>query len=354
MKKDILVFSKFFGYNHGGAERSIYQQLLDWEGQGHRIHVLFVEDMNFLGAANLKMELPTTWSVRTMRFVTRTNRLIYLQYFLNKKRIQKIFSIAKPEYTLLSYGFFAPAAINAYKGESIYSVRDEYGLGWNKNYYRGFKRFLKSIYVLWDLPFYYGWKKELKQCLDKAELHANSNFIARHLRAMSGKEITVTHPMVPVDALKKKFMLLNKESSVKMEEKGIIMIGNNIIKGSDIFFKLARSFLSEHFYIFDRVYKKRQEQKISSNVFYMPWESDVINVYRYAKVVLLPARWYEAFSRVALESSRLNILLLASNRGGIAEAVGPEAIKSGKAILIDEVDNINKWRDGLKKLLALY
>jgi len=74
--------------------------------------------------------------------------------------------------------------------------------------------------------------------------------------------------------------------------------------------------------------------------------TDMRTLYSRARVLLMPAVWEEAFGLVVLEAQASSIPVLASNRGGLPEAVG----KGG--ILLDPHAPIGDWAAALDSLLV--
>jgi glycosyltransferase involved in cell wall biosynthesis len=335
--KEILIFSKYFGYAVGGAEKSVFELLKQKEKEGYKITVLYVENVKTFSAQKLKMCLPLTWKIDSIKFRSDSIRFYYFHYFFNKSVIENAIKQYSPDkYILYSYGLYAPAAINVFSGETIYLIRDEYGLGWNNNYFKGIKKVLKDTYRLMDYFFYKSWQKELLQCMKKSHVLANSKFIANEVKKLVGKQAEVIYPYVDIVKLRREFEEVKNENV----QKGIVMVGDNIIKGSDIFKRIARYFPEEIFYLFDRKYEQPMRDR---NIVYMPWQKRSVDIYKYAKVVLIPSRCYEAFSRVALEARALGIPLVGSMRGGIPEAVG-----DAKECLVKNIENYSDWIKKLK------
>jgi glycosyltransferase involved in cell wall biosynthesis len=67
-------------------------------------------------------------------------------------------------------------------------------------------------------------------------------------------------------------------------------------------------------------------------------------IYRKAKILLAPSRWEEAWGRVATEAQFSAIPVLASNKGGLPESVGPGGI------LLDPDGPIEDWANALNRL----
>ena len=68
------------------------------------------------------------------------------------------------------------------------------------------------------------------------------------------------------------------------------------------------------------------------------------SIYSRAKAVLIPSRLEEAWGRVASEAQFSGIPAVASNRGGLPEAVGPGGV------LLDPDGPIEAWVDAVRKL----
>jgi glycosyltransferase involved in cell wall biosynthesis len=326
----IAIFSAFFGYNAGGAEFSVLELMKEEARKGHDI-VAFVND-NPVGYGKLrKIELPSSWEVRAFHLFSLGARFRFLQYFINRRVCKCLSETLHDVDVLYAYGHFAPALINAFSGKTVYLVRDEFGLGWNVNYYKGLRGFLQSLYHLCEWPLYWLWRLELRSAIQKSNLIANSEFVRRELdRLAPSKNIELIFSQVDVEKLQEDYFL-NKGS---VDTPGVVVIGDNILKGGDIARKVAALLPDMFFYIFDRRYHEMQQE---GNIFFMPWQSPGC-VYAHAKMVMVPSRWQEAFPRVILEARALNLPVVASMRGGI-----PEAMHDFQEGLISDLENINEW-----------
>lgn len=81
----------------------------------------------------------------------------------------------------------------------------------------------------------------------------------------------------------------------------------------------------------------------------IPWmrQSDLYNLMKKAKVVILPSEWEEAFGRILIESIANGTLAIGSDRGGIPEVLNNEKdfiFESGNA---EAISNRLKWFLGL-------
>lgn len=334
----IYIFSRWFGYNAGGAERSVLEILKKKEKEGYHIHVLKVP---YKGKIPQEQNFPDTWTIEEFNLNCLDLKWFkYFKYLFNRKKIISFFSKLESEKNILySYGSYAPAAIKGFNGKTVYLIRSEDGVGWDINYNTGLKKITKGIQSLLDLPAKVIWKKDFIQTLKKSKVIANSKFFASKVEEISGEKAEVLYPEVDTDGLKQDYL---KAEEIPESEKGIVTIGNSRIKGTDIVIKLAEKMPDIKFYIF----AKNNNHNIKKNIIYMPWAKSSAEAYTYAKLVIVPSRWYESYPRVVLEPSLLNIPVVASTRGGI-----PEIIKK-KENLVDELENIDLWKSKIEYILS--
>ena len=67
-------------------------------------------------------------------------------------------------------------------------------------------------------------------------------------------------------------------------------------------------------------------------------------VYGECRILLAPSLWEEAYGRVATEAQLSGIPVVASDRGGLPEAVGPGGI------LVDPEGPIEEWVSAIREL----
>lgn len=335
----IAIFSKYFGYNVGGAERSVLELLKQEEAKGHQITALVVNNINSYGSESLRLMLPETWEIREISLPIDMVRFRFIAYLINKFTLNNIAKTLSDIDKLYAYGHYAPAVINAFNGDTVYLVRDEYGLGWNFNYHKGIKKWLFNLYRLTEWPLEKLWLNELNRAIKKSHLIANSKFIAKELRKLAPQsDVEIIYSQIDASKLLEEF---NRHQKSEIP-KGLVLIGDNVLKGGDITRKIAKRLPNEIFYLFDRRY---QTISYEENLVFMPWQSSG-KVYVHAKLVLLPSRWHDAFPRVILESQQLNIPVIASNRGGIPEAIADQAK------IINNLENVDEWVEKIS--LELY
>lgn len=336
--KKLAIFSKYFGYNVGGAERSVLELMKREEQRGNKIVAVVAKDAGGLSASQCRIQLPLSWDVREVKLPVCLVRFRFVDYAVNKPALRRIPALISDTDALYAYGNLAPAVINYYRGESVYLVRDEYGLGWNVNYYKGIRGFAQSIYHVSEAPMRALWKRDLFKAIHRSRLIANSRFIAEELRKIAPQsEIEVVPSQVDGEQLIADYRLAKSKVS---DELGVVVVGDNRLKGGDIVRAVAARLPRVPFYIFDRRYRVPLRH---GNVVYMPWQSPG-SVFARAQVVLVPSRWAEAFPRVVLEAQLLGIPVIAARRGGIPEAI------NDSAMLVSDIDNVEEWLIRIKKV----
>jgi glycosyltransferase involved in cell wall biosynthesis len=93
----------------------------------------------------------------------------------------------------------------------------------------------------------------------------------------------------------------------------------------------------------ERVHLTRRVRALG-NVLLQPATADMKSVYGRAKILLVPSRWEEAWGRVASEAHVTGIPVIASDRGGLRESVGPGGI------LLDPDGPLGPWVDAVRSL----
>ncbi len=335
----VAIISKYFGYSVGGAERSVLEIMKNKERNGHRIVTMRVDNIRTYQAQKLKINFPNSWEVHHTRLPQDMIRFRFIEYYLNKRRFISAFNSIPNIDVLYSYGLYGPALINAFRGNTVYLVRDEYGLGWNINYYNGIRGGIQDCYHMLEWPLRIKWKKELTQAILKSDLIANSKFIANELRKISpNAKMEIIQPQIDVSSLVSNY----DQYRDTVHHKGIVAIGDNVLKGGDLVRKIAAILPEEQFYLFDRHNTKPVKR---DNLTLMPWQ-DIGRVYAHAKLLIVPSRWYEAFPRVILESKLLNIPVLASARGGI-----PEALNNDPQYMIQDLEDPEAWKKAIMRII---
>lgn len=144
--------------------------------------MLIVKNVQTFNAQDLKMKFPSSWEIEYIDFKIDLLRFRYIQYLINKSILSRYIANMSTNIELYRVMVFMLTILNSFTGKTTYLVRDEYGLGWDRNYFAGMrKKYLKNIYKSFEYIFYLLWKKDLYKTIKKSNLIANSNFIAKEL-----------------------------------------------------------------------------------------------------------------------------------------------------------------------------
>lgn len=246
-----------------------------------------------------------------------------------------------PQGVLYSYGIWGVMAALAFRGKSRYYVRAISDLGVIRNHHRGLGRLLKSLYIIIEFPGLLVFRSMLRQLAHKATIVANSKFIANEFYRRYGVVPEIEFPDI------QSCDLLDRWSRVQRipdDKKGVLFIGDSQIKGIELVTALiARNNLKSHLYIVGRFAKAPAN---SASVTYLPWSSDPVEVYRYAKLVIVPSICEEAFGRVASEAIALNIQVLVSRVGGL-----PEAVNEKEEHIVNNFNDVVEWEERINNIL---
>jgi glycosyltransferase involved in cell wall biosynthesis len=140
------------------------------------------------------------------------------------------------------------------------------------------------------------------------------------------------------------------------ERRHATFIGLQNFKGGELVVKLARACPEIPFLIFDNVDRNlpqwpgmtgdelREAAEALPNVTIRPPAKGAAAIYGSTKVLLAPSRYQEAWGRVASEAQINGIPVLASNRGGLPEAVGPGGV------CLDYDAPIEQWASHLQAM----
>jgi glycosyltransferase involved in cell wall biosynthesis len=169
---------------------------------------------------------------------------------------------------------------------------------------------------------------------------ANSQFTADRYREAFGVKPRVIHPLID-----------GNKYRAKMTRQNVTFINPDPKKGVDLAIAVARhcseipfSFVESWRMSVDgrRALKNKLAEipniKLSSAV------RDMRPIYGKCRILLAPSRWEEAYGRVVSEAQFNGIPVVASNRGGLPEAVG-----SG-GILLDPDGPIGDWVSAVERL----
>ena len=321
----LYIVSKHILYNVGGAEKSIlkYADKLDFDKKT----LLGFEYKN-------KQPLETTqYDIQFLNPFLKISKFYFFEYFVNKFIIRRQLKKISVNH-IISYGIYFPEVINNTNNcfKELH-IRSETDIGIFKNYNSGVKYILKKFLKALESPFEYLYKKELKRAiLTSDKVVCNSIFMQTKLFKLYGKNSEVIYPEVSIT-----------KDGFETSKEAIVFIGDSIIKGLNIVKDIAKKLPKHDFYIFGRNNHKEIRKK---NIIYCPWENDILNIYKRAKLVIVPSQWEEAYGRVAKESILLDIPVLVSDIGGLKEAVDYDENK-----LVKDYTIVDEWVRSIKQIL---
>ena len=169
---------------------------------------------------------------------------------------------------------------------------------------------------------------------------ANSQFTARAYKERYGISCDVVLPLIRAEYYR-----------VKRRPANVTLVNPHFSKGGELALKLAAACPDIPF-VLQKSWSlpKEQEAAITAQVEALPNLSlkaptmNMKEIYRRAKVILMPSLVEEAWGRVASEAQFSGIPIIASNRGGLPEAVGPGGV------LLDPEGPLDAWVAALRRL----
>jgi glycosyltransferase involved in cell wall biosynthesis len=336
-KMKIIVFSKYLAFMVGGAEKSMFE-LLKRENQNN-VELLSFNNTNAFLAQDKKHQLPEEWKLSFINPFFSFKRFFYLEYLLNRRKIYQYFQLVDNQSILYSYSIYAPIAINSFEGKTKFFIRSESDLAINPNYYSGIRKLIKWIYVFVEYPAFFIYKRDLKKAIEKSEVISNSNFMSKKLMELYNKKSSVLYPFIDEERLKNDF---SKFGNI-IKNKGVVFIGDSPIKGLEIAKEIASLMPTTNFYFFSRFI---DSSKKINNITWMVWEKNEVDIYKYAKVVIVPSICEEGYGRVSREAFLLNIPVLVSNRGGL-----PETVDGKHSCIVNGYLNPQIWKEKIENFL---
>lgn len=307
--KRLLVFSRNLVSTLGGAEISMRQALQKVEGDYDKIFVLGCCDDTTNGLYSKYQEITLPSQLKLLAFMP------YIEYFFAKKKVSLQIKMLVEENDvneIWCQNIWAPMAAKTSASVKVF-LRDETAIGIRPIYFKGLKWFFSIIHRIIDYPFWCGYKRDLKFLyLNCSEVVTNSKWMASKFQLAYGLEATLLYPNIKIDELKQ----LYKDGA--RNNNSVVMIGGEYIKGLETFIDLAVVIPESNFIVFS---KNAIDRKLPKNLEVKSWSADRSEPFRFAKVVLVPSVWNEAYGRVAAEAKALNIPVIVSDKGGLPEAV---------------------------------
>ena len=169
---------------------------------------------------------------------------------------------------------------------------------------------------------------------------ANSNFTAGRFRELFGINADVVYPLIRRETYQ-----------TETTRENVTFINPHPRKGLEIALGVAERcpeipFVFVAGWMLEPDDKARLMERLAAlpNVTLKPSTGDMKSVYGKARIVLAPSQWEEAFGRIAVEPQFSGIPVVASDRGGLPEAVGLGGV------LIDPAAPADEWAAAVRKL----
>jgi glycosyltransferase involved in cell wall biosynthesis len=169
---------------------------------------------------------------------------------------------------------------------------------------------------------------------------ANSEYTARRCREAFGLRCAVVPPLVRAERYR-----------TERKPANVTMINPHPLKGGDLALDVAEAcpqipFSLVSCWVLPPDLRRKLEARVErlSNVTLRPATRDMKRVYARARILLAPSRWEEAWGRVATEAQFSGIPVVASDRGGLRESVGPGGV------LLDPDGPVEPWIEAVRRL----
>jgi glycosyltransferase involved in cell wall biosynthesis len=147
-------------------------------------------------------------------------------------------------------------------------------------------------------------------------------------------------------------LILENEYRTQVTRKYVTSVGVSFDKGTDVVLDIASALPQFQFNVFSNYIRPSEQQKALlhrargiPNLRILPLQRSGKKIYRNTRVLLAPSRWLETWGRVVTEAQVNDIPALASNRGGLPEAVGP----GGLCLPLDAP--IGEWTAALRRMM---
>lgn len=169
---------------------------------------------------------------------------------------------------------------------------------------------------------------------------ANSRFVAARFRAAFGIEPAAIPPLVRAGDYRVQSRRRNATFVGPVRRKGVETAFALAQRRPDVPFRFVESWpLSRR-----ELRRLARRARALGNVELRRSTGDMRGVYRDAKLLLVPSVWEEAWGRVVTEAQLSGIPVLASDRGGLPESVGPGGI------LVPADADLADWEKALSAL----
>tara|TARA_B100000925_G_scaffold291752_1_gene281192 strand:- start:12066 stop:13121 length:1056 start_codon:yes stop_codon:yes gene_type:complete len=335
--QSVIVFAKFLLSGYGGAEKSTIE-LASYveESFEAKIKLLGVDALLRGAQSNFSPSLSSTMSIQELGIQISLPFSPLWEFLLNRNNIIKQGSSYSSD-LIWTYGIFGPAFIRKSKASTVYFIRSETDLGLFENYHKGINRFLYKAKMFIELVPRLVLQRDIRKAMLSSTVVANSKYMASLCKEIYDVNAHVIYPNVDVSPI------LTSTTFINGARNKIVFVGDGLVKGEAIFKKLANHFQEEEFVVFTRNISRAI---IKGNIEYRPWVNDQSEIFGMTKLLIIPSQWREAYSRLAREAYLLKVPVIASNVGGI-----PEALEHQESFLVDDYKNFKQWISSIEVFL---
>ncbi len=186
----------------------------------------------------------------------------------------------------------------------------------------------------------FDWHKGDFSELSDLQIVANSNFTAEKYHKCFGVTSEVVYPYMPLERFR-----------VNTRRTHVTFVNPIIRKGLRLALEIAAlcpeiafEFVGKLPDVDEQGQKVCWGGNIGRNITLTPFRTDMKEVYEKSRVLLVPSKWEETYGQVVNEAQISGIPVLASDRGGIPEAVG----KGG--IVLSPHLPATEWAKALRKI----
>lgn len=171
---------------------------------------------------------------------------------------------------------------------------------------------------------------------------ANSNFIAHHVSTKTGRQPFIYHPFIELSSYKTSTTRNHVTFINPVREKGVEIAIDLASQCREI------DFLFIEGWPLAKDQRAALENRISqnTNIKFTERISDPRKIFSTTKILIVPSRCQEAFGRVVLEAQISGIPVIATDIGGLPEAVGDGGF------LIAPNASIEAWVNALRQIVS--
>jgi glycosyltransferase involved in cell wall biosynthesis len=342
----VVGFSDFLNFRVGGGEDAIRELLAIEHQKGNKITTVSFPEVYFRGRVFPFKEAGFDTRIALINKAIRLPAFPFFDWWLNRGKVSQYFKNTEAE-RLITFYLYASAAIDGFEGGAkVWYVQSEAELGIVRNHFPiGLSQVFKIIYYGLDYPFrrlYRAYVEKILFGVSGLNVICNSSYTAELLKQyFHYDKVEILYPVFEINSLVESFA--NGKGDY-VGAKGVVFVGDLAHKGIKIARDVAQYLPHVQFYFFSR---KAKSQFNQGNITYVPWENSRVEVYKRAYLVIVPSLEGETFGRVAREAYDLGIPVLASNAGGL-----PEAVYHDSACLVNDFKNPQAWVRAIKSKLT--